>query len=165
MMYTVEQKITNQKGKIYLSLRPHVVLDLLSVVAIPSNHTVFYDNYFTSCNLLKILKQQGYRATGTIREKRTKKCRLTSTKIMKKQQRETFKHKYDSTSIVVYLTFHSRFQMAHACQKRPNLHTNELNTTVFCSTSPLKAPNRLKPLKLATRFVLTSCDIYQNPFT
>jgi hypothetical protein len=38
---------------------------------------------------------------------------------------------------------------AHECQKRPNLHTNELNTTFFCSTSPLKAPNRLKPLKLA----------------
>jgi hypothetical protein len=36
---------------------------------------------------------------------------------------------------------------AHECQKRPNLHTNELNTTFFCSTSPLKAPNRLKSLK------------------
>jgi hypothetical protein len=48
----------------------------------------------------------------------------------------------------------------------PNLHTNELNTTFFfCSTIPLKAPNRLKPLKLAWRFVLTSCDIDQNPFT
>jgi hypothetical protein len=35
------------------------------------------------------------------------------------------------------------------CQKRPNLHTNKLNTTFFCSTSPLKAPNLLKPLKLA----------------
>jgi hypothetical protein len=46
-------------------------------------------------------------------------------------------------------SFHSRFKMAHACQKRPNLHTNELNTTFFCSTSSLKAPNRLKPLKLA----------------
>jgi hypothetical protein len=44
-------------------------------------------------------------------------------------------------------SFHSRFKMAHACQKRPNLHTNELNTTFFCSTSPLKAPIRLKPLK------------------
>jgi hypothetical protein len=40
-------------------------------------------------------------------------------------------------------------KMAHSCQKRPNLHTNELNTTFFCSTIPLKAPNRLKPLKLA----------------
>jgi hypothetical protein len=53
----------------------------------------------------------------------------------------------------------------HECQKTPNLHTNELNTTCFCSTSPLKAPNRLKSLKLAWRFVLTSWDIYQNPFT
>jgi hypothetical protein len=32
--------------------------------------------------------------------------------------------------------------------KWANLHTNELNTTFFCSTSTLKAPNRLKPLKL-----------------
>jgi hypothetical protein len=38
---------------------------------------------------------------------------------------------------------------AHECQERPNLHTNELNTTFFCSASPLKAPNRLKSLKLA----------------
>jgi hypothetical protein len=41
----------------------------------------------------------------------------------------------------------------------------KLNTTFFCSTSPLKAPNRLKSLKLAWRFVLTSYDIYQNPLT
>jgi hypothetical protein len=53
----------------------------------------------------------------------------------------------------------------HEWQKRPNLHKNELNTTFFRSTSPLKAPNRLKSLKLAWRFVLTSYDIYQNPLT
>jgi hypothetical protein len=46
-------------------------------------------------------------------------------------------------------SFHSRFKMPHTCQKRPNLHTNELNTTFFGSTSPLKVPNRLKSLKLA----------------
>jgi hypothetical protein len=40
-------------------------------------------------------------------------------------------------------------------KKKSNLHTNELNTTFFCSTSSLKAPNRLK----------SCCDIYQNPFT
>jgi hypothetical protein len=38
---------------------------------------------------------------------------------------------------------------AHECQKRPNFHTNELNTMFFCSTNTLKAPNRLKSLKLA----------------
>jgi hypothetical protein len=46
-------------------------------------------------------------------------------------------------------SFHSRFTMAHSCQKTPNLHKNELNTTFFYSTSLLKAPNRLKSLKLA----------------
>jgi hypothetical protein len=53
--------------------------------------------------------------------------------------------------IVVYLTsfFVNWAFLAHECQKRPNLHTNELNTMFFCSTSPLKAPNRLKPLTLA----------------
>ncbi|KAJ3629381.1 hypothetical protein MTP99_013777 [Tenebrio molitor] len=30
----------------------------------------------------------------------------------------------------------------HECQKKPKLHKNELNTTFFCSTSLLKAPNR-----------------------
>jgi hypothetical protein len=38
---------------------------------------------------------------------------------------------------------------AYECQKKSNLHKNELNTTFFCSTTPLKAPNRLKSLKLA----------------
>jgi hypothetical protein len=28
---------------------------------------------------------------------------------------------------VVFNSFHSRFKMAHACQKRPNLHTNSSN--------------------------------------
>jgi hypothetical protein len=37
--------------------------------------------------------------------------------------------------------------------KRPNLDTNELNTTFFCSTNPLKAPNRLKSLKLVVTFI------------
>jgi hypothetical protein len=28
-------------------------------------------------------------------------------------------------------SFHSRFKLAHSCQKRPNLHTNSLNKLVF----------------------------------
>jgi hypothetical protein len=36
-----------------------------------------------------------------------------------------------------------------SAKKKPNLHKNELNTTFFCSMSPLKTPNRLKSLKLA----------------
>jgi hypothetical protein len=41
---------------------------------------------------------------------------------------------------------------ARECQKRPNLHKNELNTTFFCSTSPLKVPNRLIFFKISLTF-------------
>jgi hypothetical protein len=30
-------------------------------------------------------------------------------------------------------SFHSRFKMVHACQKRPNLHTNSSNKLLLCS--------------------------------
>jgi hypothetical protein len=32
-----------------------------------------------------------------------------------------------------WASFHSRFKMAHACQKRPNLHTNSSNKLLFLS--------------------------------
>lgn len=51
-----------------LPLGSQVVLDLLEMVAIPSDHCVFFDNFFTSHSLLKILKNKGYRATGTVRQ-------------------------------------------------------------------------------------------------
>jgi hypothetical protein len=50
------------------------------------------------------------------------------------------------TIIVVYLTSScvNWVLKAYECQKMPNLHKNELNTTFFCSRSPLKTTNRLK---------------------
>jgi hypothetical protein len=49
--------------------------------------------------------------------------------------------------------------------KKAQFTHERVEYNVFCLTSPLKALNHLKSLKLARRFVLTSCDIYQNPFT
>jgi hypothetical protein len=43
--------------------------------------------------------------------------------------------------------------------KKPNLHTNELNTTFFCSTKPLKASNRLGYLKLVMDLFLVKVDL------
>jgi hypothetical protein len=45
---------------------------------------------------------------------------------------------------VVYLTNSCVNLVGPRVPKKPNCHTNELNTTFFCSMSPLKAPNRLK---------------------
>jgi hypothetical protein len=59
--------------------------------------------------------------------------------------------KTEVSIIVVYLTsFVCKLAVfGMSGPKKPNLHKNELNTTFFCSTSPLKSPNRLKSLKLS----------------
>ncbi|CAK1596423.1 unnamed protein product [Parnassius mnemosyne] len=55
-------------------LGTRVVKSLLNKMpTIPEEHTVYFDNFFTSCDLLRDLKEYGYKATGTIRDNRTKK--------------------------------------------------------------------------------------------
>jgi hypothetical protein len=54
--------------------------------------------------------------------------------------------------------------LTHA-KKSPIYTRTSWTQRFFFSTSTLKASNPLKSLKLTWRFVLTSCDIYQNPFT
>jgi hypothetical protein len=55
--------------------------------------------------------------------------------------------------------WNERFKGPRVPKKTQFTHERVKYNVFFCSTSPLKAPNRLKPLKLAWRFVLTSCDI------
>jgi hypothetical protein len=38
---------------------------------------------------------------------------------------------------VVFNSFHSRFKMARACQKRPNLHTNSSNKLLLLSENAI----------------------------
>ena len=64
-----------------------VVLQLLSYASNPSDHTVFFDNFFTSYDLLVNLKKQGFKATGTLRENRAGRPPLASSKDIKKTKR------------------------------------------------------------------------------
>ena len=58
-------------------LGPCVVNSLLEVVENPVCHEVFFDNFFTSVGLLKNLRAQGIKATGSIRVNRiTPLCHL-----------------------------------------------------------------------------------------
>ena len=57
-----------------------VVLELLSHVSNPTDHTVFFDNYFTSYDLLVKLREKGFKATDTLRENRVGKPPLPSSK-------------------------------------------------------------------------------------
>ena len=56
---------------------------MLDVVDDPNSHIVFFDNFFTGYELLVHLRNTGFQATGTVRENKTNKCHLKTSKQMK----------------------------------------------------------------------------------
>lgn len=89
--YKMEIYSGKQNGaKADAPLGSRVVMDMLSVVEQPEQHEVFFDNFFTSYNLMNQLTSLKIRAVGTIRENRTGGCPLRSAKDMKKTERGTY---------------------------------------------------------------------------
>lgn len=72
-----------------------VVTSLLSCLEDPTSHEVFFDNFFTSYDLLAYLQDINMKASGTVRENRLKKCPLMSTSAMKKMERGVYDNKGD----------------------------------------------------------------------
>ena len=72
-----------------IGLRGSVVLTLLSKLpTVPDSHYHdVIDNFFTSPSLLRVLKESGIAATGTVRENRTEKVPLPAVDDMKKHAR------------------------------------------------------------------------------
>ncbi|KAJ8964760.1 hypothetical protein NQ314_004651 [Rhamnusium bicolor] len=94
---------TNDRSKSSLPLGSLVVLDLLECVSQPLDHVLFFVNFFTSYHLMQILRERGYRATGTVRENRTKKCPLPSVNALKKDERGVFNYICNETSSVLFV--------------------------------------------------------------
>jgi hypothetical protein len=67
------------------------------VIEKPSNHKIFFDNFFTSYDLLKGLKDKGIGATGTVRDNRTRNCPLNDIKTFKKEIRGSHDYRNDGT--------------------------------------------------------------------
>ncbi|CAG4973430.1 unnamed protein product [Parnassius apollo] len=63
-----------------------VVKKLLEVYTDPRAHVVYFDKFFSSMQLLIDLKSQGFRATGKVRENRTKMSIMTKQEMKKKDQ-------------------------------------------------------------------------------
>lgn len=82
-------------------LGTRVVLDLISVVENPNHHSLFFDNYFTSYDLMIDLKAKGFRAVGTVRENRTSKCPLVSSKELAKKPRGEYDYRGDGNVVCV----------------------------------------------------------------
>ncbi|KAH7980826.1 hypothetical protein HPB49_019490 [Dermacentor silvarum] len=82
-------------------LGTRVVLNALKCVDVPTNHVIFMDNFFTSHALLQELKERGFRATGTVREVRLKKCPLPDSKELASQARGSFDFMCDGDVLAV----------------------------------------------------------------
>ena len=74
-------------------LGTRVVKNALTICDQPEFHSVYFDNFFTSYKLLVDLHEQGFRATGTMRNDRTMECPLTAVDAMKKTERGTFDYR------------------------------------------------------------------------
>lgn len=103
-------------------LGSRVVKCLLSKAPIKSEeHTVYFDNFFTNYDLLVDLKALGFRATGTLRENRTKRCPLISSKDMRKKPRAEYDHRFDKTNEILMV----RWKDNNVCTIGTNYDTVE----------------------------------------
>lgn len=107
-----------------------VVIDLLKVIENRNSHKIYFDNFFTSFNLLVHLRNEGYFATGTVRENRILKCPLETNKSMGKKQRGAMDSCYDHANEIGVIRWNdnSVVTMATNCESaRPNVMVKRYN--------------------------------------
>ncbi|KAF0287013.1 putative RNA-directed DNA polymerase from transposon BS [Amphibalanus amphitrite] len=78
-----------------------VVLGLLNKCAVPPGHAIFFDNLFTSLELLDVLSDMGLGGCGTVRENRLGGAPFSDKKVLEKKQRGTMEWLSDGDNLVV----------------------------------------------------------------
>ena len=97
-------KVTVYEGKTETCkglLGTRTVMDCLKVCKVPASHHIYFDNFFTSYDLIAELKTLGYRATGTVRQNRIRGCPLKSDAEMKKSERGSYDYRSDGDVEIV----------------------------------------------------------------
>lgn len=94
-VYTGKGTVTNERG---LGVAGEVVLRLVSEVPKGLNYKCFFDNWFTSPELIVELKKMGILTVATINRNRLRGCTLKSDKELSKAGRGAYKVKYEKTS-------------------------------------------------------------------
>ena len=79
----------------------HIVDTMLQSVQNNKQHVVFFDNFFTSHQLLHSLAERNIRACGTIQENRTGHCPLMTNKDAKKKARGAYDYRSDGIIVCV----------------------------------------------------------------
>ena len=85
----------------YLTSGSRVVIKMTNMVENPLSHSNFFDNLFTSYDLLVHLREKGFEATGTRRGNRLKKFPLPESKILKKEVRGTCVYRFDDRNKIL----------------------------------------------------------------
>ncbi len=94
-VYTGKGTVTNERG---LGVAGEVVLRLVSEVPKGLNYKCFFDNWFTSPELIVELKKMGILTVATINRNRLRGCTLKSDKELSKAGRGAYDVKYEMTS-------------------------------------------------------------------
>ncbi|KAK7135513.1 hypothetical protein R3I94_014246 [Phoxinus phoxinus] len=94
-VYTGKGTVTNERG---LGVAGEVVLRLVSEVPKGLNYKCFFDNWFTSPELIVELKKMGILTVATIKRNRLRGCTLKSDKELSKAGRGAYEVKYEKTS-------------------------------------------------------------------
>ena len=72
-----------------------MVKNALEVCKRPSNHSVYFDNFFSSYQLLSDLDKKIFWATGAMRKYHVMKCPLIDIQQMKRKERGSYDYRSD----------------------------------------------------------------------
>ena len=78
-----------------------MVKNVLKVCERTSNHSVYFDNFLSSYQLLSDLDKKGFRATGTMRKDRVMKCPLIDMKQINRKEKGSYDHRSDGKIEIV----------------------------------------------------------------
>lgn len=85
----------NEEEQLVSGVGASVIMKMAFFLQYPGEYEIFFDNFFTSFELLMKLKERNIKATGTVRYNRMNKCPLKPDNTMKKEQRGAYDYRYD----------------------------------------------------------------------
>ncbi|GFT30345.1 piggyBac transposable element-derived protein 3 [Nephila pilipes] len=83
-----------------MPLGEDVVTHTLPKIADKSRHEIYFDKFYTSCNLLKKLEDSRIRVTGTVRNNGIRQCPLINNITLAKETRGVMDYRSDGTVII-----------------------------------------------------------------
>lgn len=93
------KQVPEDKTTVPLGFR--VVNDMLSIMKNPEQHSVYFDNFFSSVPLFLYLRDKNIAATGTMRKNRISKCPLMEDAALKKNGKGSFDFRFEEAEEIL----------------------------------------------------------------